>query len=792
MRLSFFYKIPLLIIAFGGYVLADNPTPGDSTQQVSESKKTLITVDSSISAPIEKSGISFKNIINFKRATKRASEIADENKLAVVNKTSETKPKKKPIELRFSGYARMWGFYRNMYEFYPSIRPGSSNPDDLFKEWPTLPVNLSLSDGYQEPLALIRIEGNPSLKTWFQMEYYFDHRVGRRLNSIYNSINSDTNGRSATVYRIFQFTGGTHTKIGTFKLTAGGGVNWFKLSPFTLWQFQNRDDLFERYPWEPEGSDYARYNSYYSQGDIPRDQRWGNQGTQGFIIEATGLPRNFSAAIIYGKNQNSGGFVSGGVGGSTGAFANQPAQNMFAGKIGKNISTHKFGFNWFNQYGYRPNSPDQSTYLNANLDRLVIKGDSSYKLEQNRMSQLILTTDARLNFDNFKIFAELGFGSFLSPEYNQGTPDKTQNAVLHYLSKPWLANDDAAKTYRYKRSWDPALFLEMELDRKVLRVPLKVALYHIGTQLVNNTSVVQNTSIENFRASPTQGNANIINYFQGMVTEINQYANNRQGVNIMTGFNVKRLKVSIDYANAQEITNLYNDNKSGFGRDNSPNSAGTFTNGITFQHRVNQISRSRFGYFERYLGPYSRVMNIYRRTYENIQITDTDVNYKKAFSTMDLTLKYKFSLLGREMILSNYINYNSVQDKVTPIPVFSDQAFLRQFYQEFMAFYNIHPKVTVIGFVGFERALGNMRTELADANGNLITVDGKEKSKPVFNANGKPINQTGRGAGVGIDYQFNKRSSLNIRSRWFDHIDKNFVRDRFKGHEIETELKIFF
>ncbi|HTF82380.1 MAG TPA: hypothetical protein VL947_11665, partial [Cytophagales bacterium] len=451
---------------------------------------------------------------------------------------------KKPFELRFSGYARVWGFYRHLTDYeslLKGLQPQSRGPNDVYKEYPTAPTNISLSDGYQEPLALIRVEGNPSLKTWFQMEYYFDHRINRVLNSIYNSINTDPNGRAAAVYRIFQFTGGMHTKVGTFKLTAGGGVNWFKLSPFTLWQYQNRDDLFERYPWEPEGNDYSRYNSYYSQGDIPRDQRWGNQGTQGFIIEASGLPRNFDAAIIYGKNQNSGGFVAQGAN-----FADNPAQNMFAGRIGKKVGGHKFGLNMFNQYGYfsMVNDAKSIEYV-----PLKIGNDSTtYSLEKNRISQLIWTLDGRMNFDKFKIYTELGAGAFTNDQYNNGAPTQTSNGILHYISKPWINNRYAKNAYTYKKQWSPALFAEIELDRSVLTIPFKASIYHIGKGVINNTSAINNSSIENFRASAGQGNANIINYYQGMVTEINQYTNNRQGVNIMSGFNVSKLKVSIDYA----------------------------------------------------------------------------------------------------------------------------------------------------------------------------------------------------------------------------------------------------
>jgi len=88
-----------------------------------------------------------------------------------------------------------------------------------------------------------------------------------------------------------------------------------------------------------------------------------------------------------------------------------------------------------------------------------------------------------------------------------------------------------------------------------------------------------------------------------------------------------------------------------------------------------------------------------------------------------------------------------------------------------------------------ERVLGNSRTELADANGNLIT---NASGRPVADPNGKAIDQTGYGYGLGLDYNFHSSASINIRQRWFTHSDKNFTRDRFSGNEMTIEFKVFF
>jgi hypothetical protein len=228
---------------------------------------------------------------------------------------------------------------------------------------------------------------------------------------------------------------------------------------------------------------------------------------------------------------------------------------------------------------------------------------------------------------------------------------------------------------------------------------------------------------------------------------------------------------------------------SGAGNDTIDDTRVPFNNSITYEHRLNGLTRSRFAFYKRFQGPYNRLHSIFRRNFENIAITDSIVDYKKGFNTFDLELKYKFKLFGKEIIVSNFNNITSVQDHLAVIPVWSDKAFLRYFYEELMVFYSLHPKIALVGFVGYEKALGNHRTEVADANGDMIK---NANGRPIADPNGKTINQTGHGYGLGLDYNFHGRASLNLRHRWFDHKDKNFTRDQFKGNEMTVELKVFF
>ncbi|MFN3406040.1 MAG: hypothetical protein ACK40G_18240 [Cytophagaceae bacterium] len=659
----------------------------------------------------------------------------------------ENSPRRWFDGMRYSGFTRVFGFYRNMKEIY-DMPPA---------EGLTLPVNLTIGDGYQMPLMLFRLEGNPSAKTAFQMEYQFDHRFLRTTPL------TDKHGRYANLFVIFNLQGSVNTSFGTYKMIAGGGANWYRLSPFTLWGYQYRDDLFERLPWEPEGHDFDRYNSYYYLGDMPRDMRFGRQATQGFILEGTNMPAGFDAALLYGKTNTSGGFQG---------FASRDPKNMFGTRIGKMLGDHKLGFSYFNQYGYNGNKVDYK--------KIPRNGDTLY-VEDNRISQLVTTVDGRFEFKHFNFFAEVGAGSYFSNSYHAGLRDN---------AKPGVGN-----VSRYKRKWSESLFFEITTKKELTRIPLRVNLYRIGAMVVNNSNAIVNTSVEEAKPGlDTPDEYNTL-YYDGMVTEVGQLANNRQGINLFAVKNYRKLIAKFSVGIAQEIQNLAGDMRNGARANVIAGSKADsvtrvpFTNSITYEHRLNGLTRSRFAFYKRFTGPYGRQHGIFRRSFENLAITDEEINYKKSFSTFDLDLKYKIKLFGRELILTNFTSFNSVQENWSPIPVFTDKAFLRLFYEEFMAFYAFHNKITLVGFFGTERVLGNHRTELADENGNLITND---QGRPIADPNGKPIHQIGYGYGLGLDYNFHARASLHLRSRWFTHKDKNFTRDRFKGNEVSAEFNIFF
>jgi hypothetical protein len=680
--------------------------------------------------------------------------------------------------LKYSGYIRSYTQYRTMPIRYGD---GSTGPRNLLTE-NGYDLYAGSSSGYNEPLFLLRVEGSPTAKTFFKLEYMFDNQMAGQLlektSAMGNGPGAATTKR-ANVYRIMQFEAKTSTKLGDFKIIAGGGVLWYRMSPFILWQYQYRDDMFERYPWEPEGSAWGnRYSRYYGDGTVPRDARWGNSGNQGFILEAKNLPGGFEFSSLFGKTDNSGGFQT---------YLSKNPRNAIAERLSKSFGAHKFSLGYFSQFGY-------------------LEAQAKYKVKQQ-----IITMEGRLNYDAVKIFFEAGAGRFMDSirvfdkniygekvqpvitaggiNYNwwNGFNNKKLNhkdSINHVSNNPWKNR-----------------CINLTFDFQGALTGLHAQVYSISKSVVNVNSDMINSSnghaLSNSRnAANASGLAtNDITTFPGLITEINQMTNNRQALNLKYENNQHKFKFVVATGMGQEIENL---------GEQDPR-----FNAITFFHRANAFTRSRFYYYNSQQGPYGRVTNIFRRSLETIAITDdfTDPNqkkYNKGYNTIDVSLKYKINFLQREMIFINYFNGNTVTDHFTPIPVFSKKAFVQTYYEEFTTFYALHPKLSIMSFFSIERNIGNSRTALADANGNLLTdpsitnpnprqaISNEQAQKLGLPGNGKAMDQVGRGFGLGFDYDINGKTGFYVRHRWFSHRDKNFILDRFKGQETSVEFKVFF
>jgi hypothetical protein len=334
----------------------------------------------------------------------------------------------------------------------------------------------------------------------------------------------------------------------------------------------------------------------------------------------------------------------------------------------------------------------------------------------------IITGDFRYKKKGVNIYTEMGAGRVLNP----------------------------ANT----KDWGFAFTSQLDLDKSLVKFPVQLKLYSVD---INVASIVSSSLNANphvvsggYGNDPLYASAAT---FANVTQEVGQIANNRSGLVLKVEKAIGRLKINIGTGISQENQNL--------------------SDTITIQHRVNAFSRSRFRPWYQAGGPYGTLKSVWMRTYENISITDSTKGYNKGFNGLDLILKYKLTIFNRSLILMNYNNYNSVQPGLSVIPQFSKKAFVRTFYDEFSAFYQISSRYTLVGFYGIERVVANNRTKLSTENG-------------------KAVDQTGHAIGFGIDYDFSDNAGLYLRHRWMDHQDRNFVLDQFKGQETTLELKLFF
>ena len=531
--------------------------------------------------------------------------------------------------------------------------------------------------------------------------------------------------KNGSPYRVMQFEAGTQTKFGDFKIIAGGPLVWYKLSPMTLYSYQYRTGMFDRLAWEPQSTAYGRYNKYYETGNTTGNYQWGYTGFQGFVLEGTNLPKGFAVNLLYGRTDNTGGFQTTFVGST---------KNMGAGRIEKSINATKIGVNAFDQTGFSDSA--------ANF----------------KLIQQIVTGDIRTTIKGIKIYVEGGAGRYQdSIVQRSGNLAVTKNGV--HSTEAITAGSIIGLNYK----WAPAVNFDVDFGKNIVKFPIALQGYYIDKSVVNINSQMLNT------ANPHTATGVDLTTYQGGVADIGQMANNRWAGTLKHENTYGRLKVIAAINAGQEINNLFNE--------------------IYYQHRAAAYPRSRFSFYNPNAGPYGRIKSVYRRTFEMIRITDVDPNYKKGYNMLDLTLKYKTSLFNKDFIICNYNNYTSVQQGFSPVPIFTSYAFLRTFYEELTGFYSLSQRLTVIGLGGFEKDAGNNRTELADANGNLIT---DTKGNPVASPNGKPIDQRDWVAGAGFDYNIKKNIGFFYRFYWYTHTDKDFTKDKFQGTESSVELKVFF
>jgi hypothetical protein len=88
--------------------------------------------------------------------------------------------------------------------------------------------------------------------------------------------------------------------------------------------------------------------------------------------------------------------------------------------------------------------------------------------------------------------------------------------------------------------------------------------------------------------------------------------------------------------------------------------------------------------------------------------------------------------------------------------------------------------------------VGNNRTRLADAAGNIVYETGSNKIFSSDVTKGKPINQIAYGIGGGLDYDIDSTKGLYWRVMWNSHKDNHFTKDTYTLFESTVEFRVYF
>ncbi len=574
---------------------------------------------------------------------------------------------KKPLRnLNFSGYYRFYGFHRYMSQPYSVLEPK--------------PRTISVGDGYREPLMLLTITGTPVSGATFGTDIF-----------LYAPYLGSTAGNAISLNLGVNFYTSIKTSNGNFDVHLGG-INWYQQSPLTVWAADafNRYSIFTRVPWEPANAVETRYKTYFDQGAVNYDNRFGKRAFQGITLYGTQLPLGFNLSGFAGKMQS-----------NTGTLLPDYAYGgRLAREFGK--SKHTIAYNTFSNY----------TQTDS------IRGEGK--------TYGIHTLEGIFKWKGFLLRSEAGGGYYNSESQQLG--------------------------------WGEGLNVDLTTPKRYTGIPLKLSYYRIAPEFVNVNAAFLNTSVLEALTGVQGLGATTLTPFAGPMMDLGFMANNRQGASLNGELVLGKLKINAGLGFSTELT-----------RGNAA---------VSYNHRVNSLSISRFAFFANNIGPYSHLNTYFRGAYEVVNIhSNLDSMglplFTKSYNSTDVQAKYNGKIGGKNFFLFYLGTYNNSQDFLSPLPVFTDKAFVRTLYNELDLYYQVHPKVMLCAYGGLERIKANMETDL-----DVVTL--------------LPRDQTGLGLGLGLDLEIGKNTGLFLRHQWYDFKDQAFTLEKYRGQETTLELKAFF
>lgn len=277
------------------------------------------------------------------------------------NTVGKYKGKKGLTNFGVTGNYRGMIYYRNMDELF----------DGTYSEEKML---LSTNDGGRQSQLELDVVARPTATTSFRTDFYlYSPMNGAGYNENETGLQLGVNLDGQMNYE--------NAKI-SFRL---GGLQYTRLSKLTLWSTENEgESLFERNSWDNFQTAGQNYESYYAQGTIIRDFRWGNQFCQGLVASIYDLPWGLESRILYAKTPNNGGQSS---------YLDTIPNISYGGFIHKKFGQNHVGLNTYHSVSY-------DTTVNGNF-----------------IGYNIGTFDFSLDFlRDFNVTGEIGCGRYVEDE----------------------------------------------------------------------------------------------------------------------------------------------------------------------------------------------------------------------------------------------------------------------------------------------------------------------------------------------------------------------------------------
>lgn len=407
--------------------------------------------------------------------------------------------------------------------------------------------------------------------------------------------------------------------------------------------------------------------------------------------------------------------------------------------------------------------------------------------------------------------AEVAYNTMLHRVYTDTIAIHSDNLELHTLSLNYKhekftiwAEGGVGRLYKDTLSnqhYDEALRLRFRTKKEWTKFPLELEFFQLAPGFVNyfGSFLSFNNAITDAGAGQAVSGTNGAGSFVGSITDVGQLSNNRKGFSLNAWFPLgENTELNVGNMVAMEMERQ--------------------TNKLSFGHRINGVSMSRFITFTNDTGPYKRWTSYFRGVSEAVFITDVDEGGLApgllTYNTLQVQLKQRV----RFSELPTYIFYvgsvGSASPKFKWVPAFNDKAYLRTQYHELDLFTGINSWLDLCFTVGLERIRANHQTNniyYLDDNGVVQGAQREYVEGATFGEYGLPgtqipganysgaaypaltyLTQNSHLFGAGFDVKVSENAGLYVRHRRFQQKDEGFAQDDIKGSETTIELRIQF